>query len=645
MAIKKFDTEYLKNARKGWEELCEDALVPEKAEKYKKRKQAVDLYIDGYQVSKIEEITGIDESKIPSFVKKCLMCDGDNRQKGYAALIPYTRLKRPKEHESTKSSSGSFQSLLLHYPSLKEYIINVYLGKKKDTFEKIINKKNAYHKFLDKCHEMGIQDYEYPFNTKNQGERSFYMYLDQLSKKMPDKAIRRESSQAIQKYYSSGIGERKRPFPIAPFSVVQIDGHKIDMLYTVDVEDEFGEIHYFPATRMWLILVLDVATRAVLGYSLSLHENYNQADVLKAVRNSIIPHVPVNFTIGGFAYPDNGGFASVAIPETEWAVFNIIMLDNAKAHLAKDVISKLTDVIGCTLNYGPVAAPETRGIIERVFRTIEDNSYHRMPSTTGSSPTDVKRTDSEKNAARYRITEDDIAQLTEYVIALYNNSPHGGIGGQAPLECMKRRLRCGIPPYKANDKMRDSIKSLTNMSETRIIRGNPHIGRRPYISYMGAEYRNNVLAKCPELIGHKIHLSINPDDISSIMAYSEDGKALGFLTAKGEWGTRPHSLKTREWANRLAAENKRAGKKIYTPLSDFEKELEERAKMSRKARTKKQVIKKEQGISSQPEQKGFMALEKDKKGTGERQQSFNEEELKALLEAGSIKEAVRKGLL
>lgn len=90
---------------------------------------------------------------------------------------------------------------------------------------------------------------------------------------------------------------------------------------------------------------------------------------------------------------------------------------------------------------------------------------------------------------------------------------------------------------------------------------------------MGAEYRNNVLARCPELIGHKIHLSINPDDISSIMAYSEDGKELGFLTATGEWGTRSHSLKTREWVNRLAAENKSSGKKIYTPLSDLHQEL------------------------------------------------------------------------
>lgn len=254
--------------------------------------------------------------------------------------------------------------------------------------------------FLDKCHEIGIQDYEYPFNTKNKGERSFYKYLDQLSAQVPDKAIRRENSQAVQKYYSAGIGERKRPFPIAPFSVVQIDGHKIDMLYAVEVEDEFGEIHYLPATRMWLILVIDVATRVILGYSLSLHENYNQTDVLKAIRNSIVPHIPVEFTIGGFAYPDNGGFASMAIPKTEWAIFNIIMLDNAKSHLAKDVINKLTEGISCTLNYGPVAAPETRGIIERVFRTIEDNSYHRMPSTTGSSLSDAKRSDPEKNASK-----------------------------------------------------------------------------------------------------------------------------------------------------------------------------------------------------------------------------------------------------
>lgn len=400
MAIKKFDMDYLKSARKSWEEVYENALDPECVQKYKNRKQAVDLYIDGCQVSKIQEITGIIENKIPALIRKCLTCDEYNHQRGYTALIPYTRLGRPRKSESAKSFSGSFQSLLLHYPVLKEYITTIYFEKKNVSFEKLINKKNAFQMFLDKCHEIGIQDYEYPFNTKNKGERSFYKYLDQLSAQVPDKAIRRENSQAVQKYYSAGIGERKRSFPIAPFSVVQIDGHKIDMLYAVEVEDEFGEIHYLPATRMWLILVIDVATRVILGYSLSLHENYNQTDVLKAIRNSIVPHIPVEFTIGGFAYPDNGGFASMAIPKTEWAIFNIIMLDNAKSHLAKDVINKLTEGISCTLNYGPVAAPETRGIIERVFRTIEDNSYHRMPSTTGSSLSDAKRSDPEKNASK-----------------------------------------------------------------------------------------------------------------------------------------------------------------------------------------------------------------------------------------------------
>lgn len=122
--------DYLKSARKSWEEVYENALDPECVQKYKNRKQAVDLYIDGCQVSRIQEITGIIENKIPALIRKCLTCDEYNHQRGYTALIPYTRLGRPRKSESAKSFSGSFQSLLLHYPVLKEYITTIYFEKR-----------------------------------------------------------------------------------------------------------------------------------------------------------------------------------------------------------------------------------------------------------------------------------------------------------------------------------------------------------------------------------------------------------------------------------------------------------------------------------------------------------------------------------
>ncbi len=58
----------------------------------------------------------------------------------------------------------------------------------------------------------------------------------------------------------------------------------------------------------------------------------------------------------------------------------------------------------CAINFGSVATPETRGIVERFFGTLEENGYHRVPSTTGSNIRDVRRENAEKDAINYNVT-------------------------------------------------------------------------------------------------------------------------------------------------------------------------------------------------------------------------------------------------
>jgi hypothetical protein len=54
------------------------------------------------------------------------------------------------------------------------------------------------------------------------------------------------------------------------------------------------------------------------------------------------------------SYPDKGGFPSEVIPETKWAIFNTILLDNAKAHQSKIVMDKLTNELKCVVNFGSI---------------------------------------------------------------------------------------------------------------------------------------------------------------------------------------------------------------------------------------------------------------------------------------------------
>ena len=122
--------------------------------------------------------------------------------------------------------------------------------------------------------------------------------------------------------------------------------------------------------------------------------------MIRAVRNAILPHEKINFKVSGLSYPENGGFPSDTLPETRYAYFDRIMLDNAKAHLSSHVIDRMTNALKTTMDFGSVATPETRGIVERFFGSLETRGFHKMSMTTGSSIKDLKRKDTESDDER-----------------------------------------------------------------------------------------------------------------------------------------------------------------------------------------------------------------------------------------------------
>jgi len=598
LAGKKYNLSELKAARLEWKKVLEDALSPENREIFASRKKAVDMYIDGFDNNAIGQETSIHETRIYKLVAKCCRTNPvTNEPYGYGALLPYRHIEKYKREAAggRAASAGMFEQLLQTHPSLTSFIADNYFGKSEATLEKNMAVTTLHKKFLDECRNLGIQDYEYPFNTAAKGLRTLRRYIISLRSQNEGLAIKREGKDARQKYRATGKGHKNSTIPLAPYSLVQLDGHQIDMLYTVPVTNSDGSISNLPASRVWLIAVIDAATRVILGYSLSTEENYSQTDVLAAIKDSIQPRAKVEFTIPGFCYPAEGGFPCFAIERANWAIFDAIMLDNAKAHLAHDVMSKITEKLKCAVNFGPVATPETRGIIERFFGVLEENGYHRIVSTTGSNAKDARRARAEKDAANYGVTYNDIAELTEYLIASYNNSAHTGLSGRTPIQVMKERMEgAGMAPCIADDKMKETVAGLTRLIVERTVRGTFSSGKRPYISYEGVEYRNEAISISDHLVGTKLFLEVDPGDISSVLAYTEDGIELGHLSAAGIWGRRSHSLKTRKEALKFANSNKTKNSPFYASLAGYEDELRNRAAQSRGARTKGERIRREQ---------------------------------------------------
>lgn len=625
----------LRSYREMWNDVNVDALPDGIREIYLQRKKAVDLYIDGIPPQKVSIETGIISSEIIRLVRKCTVTYEHQKTIGYAALIPY------KQNVKTVSK---LQKLFLQYPTIENFVLGNYFNNKKYTIEHNMNIKTLHSKFVNECRRLGIQDYEYPFTLKDNGYDALIDYINKAKLKEQNNAILREDENARQRFNATGYGQTNNMQVLNPYGVVQIDGHKIDLLYSIEVENEHGEIVRMPAMRAWLIAVIDIATRAIIGYSVSPYENYNQSDVLAAIYNSIIPHEKIKFTHECFSYPDNGGFPSLTFPELQWATFDMIMLDNAKAHLAKNTLDKLTNNIKCAVNFGSVATPETRGLIERFFKTLELGGFHRLPGTTGSNSKDTKKNNPENESIKYGISFEDICELLEYLIAEYNNSAHSSLENQSPLQVMERRIRqAGMYPYITPLSERQSINKLTFFVVERTVRGNYSTGSRPHISYLGTQYHAHDKIIPMDMVNKKAIIEVNPDDVSNVNLYDNNGIFIANLVATGEWGRTPHSLRTHRAALNRANKNKENNKSFSPNLTLYENELRENSKSNRKDRTKISIIEREKEKKIAPNNTKLPKnINKNNKSNDS--SAYSKEEID-LIDSLSIEEAYRRGLL
>ncbi|MEK3989884.1 hypothetical protein [Robertmurraya sp. FSL R5-0851] len=542
---------------KNWPLVNVDQLTDEHKEIFYRRKQAVELYLNSEVLIKtIVEKTRIQPKELNNFVRRCLTEDDNGLIYGYRALIPhkkvngYHRKSLPQLNDTTKMT-GAFKLLLETYPTIKDTIDNHYLKRNKYSIEEpVISIKNLHKKFIDSCRKAGIKLNQYPFITKDLGKRSLERYVKKLHSTYFSEASKRHGDQAAQHARSTGIGNKNNPVITRPYQRVQFDGHRIDSAVAITFTTPEGYEVTKTMDRIWLLVIIDEATRAILGHHICLNREYSSTDVLHCVKNAITPKEQPNFTISGLSYSPSGGFPSQIIPECEWGLWDEFLYDNARANLSTIVNDRLSEIVGCFTNAGPVSMPERRGLVERFFGILEENGFHRLPSTTGSNPNDPRRKNAESNAIKYKISEQHIIELADTLIAEYNGTPHSGISNLTPLEALQQRIMKGAIIRKMSEEKRSELAFFT-MKAQRVVRGNIVSGQRPYIEYEGVTYRSDLLSRTPGLIGTKLDLFVDVEDLRTVRAFLPDGSEFGILNANGKWSLQKHSLKTRKAINSL----------------------------------------------------------------------------------------------
>lgn len=588
----------------GWPTVAWPMLTNSQQGIFRAREEAVRRYCRRESLQEIEAATGVSYSTVRRYYLRCLQTHADGRMQGFRALVPYNRVKPYQRIAKTEwpgraGKAGAFSQLLQRYPELEALIVSELQEHRVVVAEGarglVLSGLSGLHRrFRQLCLQLGLTERDYPLVQKQQGIRS----LTAAAKAIATRTFETAAGAALANKRSGGVRPDVQGLPSVatlPYDVVEFDGHRVDVRLRVVFERVAGVEESFDIERVWLLTIIDVCSRAVLGYHIVLEPEYSRFDVLKTVERSLVPWRPPPLTIPGLRYAPGAGMPSERFPELGYAVWNVLRFDNARANLAQDTLRVLTEIVGCGAHAGPAYRPNERPHIERFFGTLASVLAHRLPGTTGTGASDPRRRIEELNAGALAVVRlDELMELTAVAIANYNAQPHSSLGGRSPLETLGYYIdQKRIALRWLAEPMRRHLCLLQHQHEGHV-RGSIARGARPYIQFFGASYTSHSLASRADLIGQPVQIYFDVEDVRLLRVFDAGGRELGVVEVQGAWRRTAHTLRMRREILALVRDRKlrivRYDDPVQCYLEYLRKHAGKRRRSASKAETARRAV-------------------------------------------------------
>lgn len=273
------------------------------------------------------------------------------------------------------------------------------------------------------------------------------------------------------------------------FQVVQIDHTLVD-LFIVD------SFHRRPLQRPWLTLAIDIASRMVAGFHISL-ESPSSTSVALVVQQLVLPKEP---------------WLEDRRIKADWPAHglpDIIHLDNAREFHGKALVRGAAEH-GISLVHRPVRRPHYGAHIERLIGTMM-GAVHMLPGSTSSNVADRGSYDSEKHAA---MTLDELERwLTLEITGRYHADLHRSLGVPPRLawdDGLADRPYALRLPHDPGQFLKDFLPF-----EERFV-------RRDGIHLFGLRYWDDVLSPWAGR-GQRVRVKYDPRDLSRVQVEGADG--------------------------------------------------------------------------------------------------------------------------
>ncbi len=378
----------------------------------------------------------------------------------------------------------------------------------------------------------------------------------------------KEVSQA--RFGAKAAGEAFRPVqvnyqPTLPFQLLQIDHSPVDLI----VLDERERL---PIGRPWLTLAIDVATRSVAGFYLSL-ESPSVVSVATVLTQCVLSK--------------DTWLADRGLDNLEWPISGVpdgIHLDNAKEFHSHALVRGAQEY-GIELTYRPMGRPHYGGHIERLIGTTM-GAVHLLPGTTFSNVQEKGSYNSTKEATMTMVELERWLALE--ILGRYHKSVHSALR---------------VPPLTAWEKgmrTRGPLRQVENAKQffCDFLPGERRLIRRDGIRLFNIHYWSNILSPLAGRSERPALVKYDPRDISRV--YWRDDEGEYWDIPYRDLRLPPISLWEHQAATKkLQADGRRAvDEKVLFEIVEEQRRLADGARRS--TRERRAVEKRRQSASSLP---------------------------------------------
>jgi len=557
----------------AWADAERELLGTEARERYDRLKAAVQLIVgERGSVASGARTAKVSHDEMARILRRCFEMAPDGRIQGFRALIKHRRHKKyARSGKNNNGFAGQLEYLFGQFPDIERELVNLYKrGESIRTIRKFL---------LEALRKLGLGAADYPFNTASKGREALRRYFKRLGNELfTEVAHARYGEAAGQRAEQREAGSKR--VILRPYERVEFDAHRCDATFIISIDGPDGLPRKLALERIWLLTAIDSGTRAALGYGISLNRQCTLEDVLGALDRSVKGPPRPQITIAGLTYNPGAGFPQQLIPVCAYHLYDRLSLDNALAHQSAQIHVSVSQKMQCVVNLGTSGHPNERALVERFFGTLTAHGMQRTPSTTGTGPGDPRRRDPDEQACRYEFTLDEGLQLLDVLIANYNAEVHGETHF-SPLDYLRTYFREVPALHRTVPPSERETWTLNRLWVRAVIQGGIKRGRRPYIKFQRAEYRNQAITGNTQLVGREVWMCINPDDLRVAEVFL-DGASLGGVRVGGRWGLVRHSLATRKLFNKLVKE-KAIHLGTEDPVEALWRHLKRKAAASKKA--------------------------------------------------------------